>query len=144
MKNDTLYGFFHRKVLQNNLKELACPCADTVHFRPSVKPDTAARTGTARKLRGPRSLVLRADDAAEDAGPAISGSTSEHPLAAHKGKRGKESEQHVQGVHDLPAKWFMGGVVLTGEEWRRRLGDSVVEANLRTQEYICLRYFLCT
>ena len=64
MKNDTLYGFFHRKVLQNNLKELACPCADTVHFRPSVKPETAARTGTARKLRGPRSLVLRADDAA--------------------------------------------------------------------------------
>ena len=84
------------------------------------------------------------DDAAEDAGPAISGSTSEHPLAAHKGKRGKESEQHVQGVHDLPANWFMGGVVLTGEEWRRRLGDSVVEANLRTQEYICLRYFVYT
>ena len=63
MKNDTLYGFFHRKVLQNNLKELACPCADSVHFRPSVKPETAPRTGTARKLRGPRSLV-RADDAA--------------------------------------------------------------------------------
>ena len=84
------------------------------------------------------------DDADEDAGPAISGSTSEHPLAAHKGKRGTESEQHVQGVHDLPANWFMGGVLLTGEEWRRRLGDSVVEANLRTQEYICLRYFLCT
>lgn len=65
-------------------------------------------------------------------------------ITGQPGKRGKESEQHVQGVHDLPANWFMGGVVLTGEEWRRRLGDSVVEANLRTQEYICLRYFLYT
>ena len=40
----------------------------------------------------------------------------------------------MEGVADLPSNWFMGGVALTGADWRRRLGDSVVEANIRTRE----------
>jgi hypothetical protein len=42
----------------------------------------------------------------------------------------------VVGVADLPGGWFMGGVVLTGAEWRRRLGDAVVDSNLRTDEKV--------
>ena len=53
-----------------------------------------------------------------------------------RGRRGTEvhGRQKVQGVSDLPHNWFMGGVALTGAAWRRRLGDSVVEANLRTRK----------
>jgi len=80
----------------------------------------------------------------QHAGSVLASGDKYAAIPGQPGKRGKVSEQHVQGVHDLPANWFMGGVVLTGEEWRRRLGDSVVEANLRTQEYIYLRYFLYT
>jgi hypothetical protein len=42
--------------------------------------------------------------------------------------------QKVLGVADLPADWNMGGVALSGEEWRRRLGDSIVEANIEASE----------
>jgi hypothetical protein len=49
---------------------------------------------------------------------------------------GRGLGQQVEGVADLPSNWYMGGVALTGEEWRRRLGESVVEANIRTQEKV--------
>ena len=49
---------------------------------------------------------------------------------------GRGLGQQVEGVADLPSNWYMGGVALTGVEWRRRLGESVVEANIRTQEKV--------
>jgi len=49
-------------------------------------------------------------------------------------RSGRGRGQRVEGVADLPSNWFMGGVALTGADWRRRLGDSVVEANIRTRE----------
>lgn len=60
--NDTLYrvhGFFLRKVLQNNLKS-SLTLARIQSISAPVKPETAARTGTARNS-GP---VPRPDDAA--------------------------------------------------------------------------------
>ena len=38
------------------------------------------------------------------------------------------------GVSDLPKDWDMGGVVLSAAEWRARLGNAVVEANIKSAE----------
>ena len=38
------------------------------------------------------------------------------------------------GVAGLPGDWFLGGVALTGAEWRARLGDSVRLANRLTAQ----------
>jgi len=69
----------------------------------------------AARSRGRREGSRRGDDAVSD---------------------GRGLGQQVEGVADLPSNWYMGGVALTGEEWRRRLGESVVEANIRTQEKV--------
>jgi hypothetical protein len=47
-------------------------------------------------------------------------------MPASWGVEGRE----VIGAEDLPAGWNMGKVALSGDEWRARLGDAVVKANL--------------
>jgi hypothetical protein len=69
---------------------------------------------------------------------------SERANSVSQGKR-------VEGVADLPANWFMGGVALTGAEWRRRLGDSVVSVIVYMHMYViyfvevgvCMVHNLC-
>jgi hypothetical protein len=111
------------------------------HMQRMAALETQRRKGIAALGKtGELGSWLAADDHAVPAGDAQTDNAvlsvwrdddrSIRPRGSRRGR--KKHGTPVAGVADLPDNWFMGGVALSGAEWRRRLGDAVVEANLRT------------